>query len=73
MEKLLLELTHTVLGVCVCVLNGVDFPHEGVIKMAAFSQHVGTTPEGRSRLIQRSKTQTAAVCVRMHVHTLREY
>lgn len=61
------QVTHTHI-VCVCVsnlrpcvcacclmLNGVVFPHEGVVKMAAFSQHVVTVPEGRNRLIQRSK------------------
>lgn len=44
------------------VLNGVVFPREGVVKMAASSQHVVTMPEGRNRLIQRSKN-TGSCCL----------
>lgn len=58
------------------MLNGEVFHHEGVVKMAAFSQHVVTVPEGRNRVIQRSKyrqqlslsVECMCVCTVMHVN-----
>lgn len=50
------------------MLNEVVFPYEGLIKMSAFSQHVATVPEGKDRLIQRSKyRQQLSGCSVMHV------